>query len=172
MFGCYAQSQIEGFWGVRLGESESSVVNTIKRQFKDAQYENLSTRQFVVRKAKLAGLDVDACYLIFTDGKLHSAKFTKSYSRFTSSESSAQRFIASVQPDVQNDYIAFCEAFNSKYGMPKSQGTTVKWISSNGNSISVKQFSQCKETPVGSTPYFGAMGVEIIYEIGSHLNDF
>lgn len=57
-----AQPQIEGFWGVKLGEPENTVVRKVRQSYPSADYaRDTNGHPFVARHIKLAGLDVGAC---------------------------------------------------------------------------------------------------------------
>ena len=152
---CFAQTaqpQIEGFWGVKLGEPENAVVRKV---------------------IKLAGLDADNCSFKFTNGILSEAKFTKAVGRFVEA-SQAQAYVNSLTQQVQSDYQEFCEAISSKYGTPKVSGQTVTWTTSNGNSIIIKPFTNTTGYIMDNGTTWAGAGIYIIYTYakGSHLNDF
>lgn len=168
------QSQIEGFWGVKLGESETTVVRKIRQSYPNADYDrSVNGKPFRVNNAKLAGLDVNNCDFKFTNGIFTEAKFTKGGGRFVEA-SQAQAYVNSLSQQVQNDYQEFCEAISSKYGTPKVSGQTVTWSTSNGNSIIIKPFTNTPGYIMDNGTTWAGAGIYIIYTYakGSHLNDF
>ncbi len=169
-----SQPQIEGFWGVKLGEPESTVVRKVRQSYPTADYaRDTNGKPFRVNNVKLAGLDVDNCNFKFTNGILSEAKFTKAVGRFVEA-SQAQAYINSLSPQVQNDYQEFCEAISSKYGTPKVSGQTVTWTTSNGNSIIIKPFTNTPGYIMDNGTTWAGAGIYITYTYakGSHLNDF
>lgn len=169
-----SQPQIEGFWGIKLGEPESTVVRKVRQSYPSADYDrSVNGKPFRVNHAKLAGLDVDYCNFKFTNGVLSEAKFTKAVGRFVEA-SQAQTYVNSLSPQVQNDYQEFCEAISSKYGTPKVSGQTVTWTTSNGNSIIIKPFTNTTGYIMDNGTTWAGAGIYIIYTYakGSHLNDF
>ena len=173
----YAQSpqpQIEGFWGVKLGESENTVVRTVRQSYPSANYAKDTTgHPFTVGSCKLAGLDVTNCQFTFTNGIFTQAKFNKSAGWKQIHVSRVQTFLNSISQNMQSDYQEFCEAISEKYGTPRVAGQTVTWRTSNGNSITIKPWVKEDSGIVfddGTT--FAGMGFYIIYSKGSHLNDF
>lgn len=167
-----AQPQIEGFWGVKLGESENTVVRKVRQSYPKADYARDSNgHPFVARNVKLAGLDVGAVEIKFSNGIFTEAKFTKGGGRFVEA-SQAQAYVNSLSPQVQNDYQEFCEAISAKYGTPKMSGQTVRWTTSNGNSIIIKPWVNIPGYIMDDGTTWAASGIYIIYTKGSHLNDF
>lgn len=167
-----AQEQIEGFWGIKLGDSETSVVSKVKQQYPNAKYEEFSTgKQFVCRKVYLAGIEVDNCYFTFTNGVFTRARFVKARGGKSMPYSQIQSYLNSIQPNVQNDYVQFCKTIESKYGTPQTFSSTVEWKTSNGNSITIKPWTLTDSMPF-SEEYWVSMGIEIIYAQGTHTNDF
>lgn len=168
------QSQIEGFWGVKLGESENTVVRTVKQSYPSADYAKETVgHPFRVHNCKLAGLDVSHCEFTFTNGIFTRAEFNKSAGWERVPVSSVQSFLNSISQNMQSDYQEFCEAISEKYGIPRVAGQTVTWRTSNGNSITIKPWvtENFGMTFDDNTTYAG-MGILIIYSKGSHLNDF
>lgn len=169
-----SQPQIEGFWGVKLGESENAVVRKVRQSYPSADYaRDTNGKPFRVNNVKLAGLDVDNCNFKFTNGILSEAKFTKAVGRFVE-VSQAQAYVNSLAQQVQNDYQEFCEAISAKYGTPKVSGQTVTWTTSNGNSIVIKPFTNTSGYIMDNGTTWAGAGIYIIYTYGknSHLNDF
>lgn len=168
----FAQTQIEGFWGVKLGDTESSVVSKVKQQYPNAQYEEFSTgKQFVCRKVHLAGIEVEVCYFTFVNGVFTKARFVKSGGGKRLPYNQIQNYLNSIQPSVQNNYVQFCKTIESKYGTPQTFSSTVIWQTSNGNSITIKPWTLTDKMPF-SEEYWASMGIEIIYAQGTHINDF
>lgn len=168
------QPQIEGFWGVKLGEPENTVVRKVRQSYPSADYaRDTNGHPFVARYVKLAGLDVGAVEFKFCNGIFTEAKFTKGGGRFVEA-SQAQAYVNSLSPQVQNDYQEFCEAISAKYGTPKVSGQTVTWTTSNGNSIIIKPFTNTPGYIMDNGTTWAAAGIYIIYTYakGSHLNDF
>lgn len=174
---CFAQTaqpQIEGFWGVKLGEPENAVVRKVRQSYPSADYDrSVNGKPFRVNNVKLAGLDADNCSFKFTNGILSEAKFTKAVGRFVEA-SQAQAYVNSLTQQVQSDYQEFCEAISSKYGTPKVSGQTVTWTTSNGNSIIIKPFTNISGYIMDNGTTWAGAGIYIIYTYakGSHLNDF
>lgn len=169
-----AQPQIEGFWGVKLGEPENTVVRKVRQSYPSADYDrSVNGKPFRVNNAKLAGLDVNSCDFKFINGILSEAKFTKGGGRFVDA-SQAQAYVNSLAQQAQNDYQEFCEAISSKYGTPKVSGQTVTWSTSNGNSIIIKPFTNTPGYIMDNGTTWAGAGIYIIYTYanGSHLNDF
>lgn len=173
-FAQITQPQIEGFWGVKLGEPENTVVRKVRQSYPSADYaRDTNGKPFRVNNVKLAGLDADNCIFKFTNGILSEAKFTKAVGRFVEA-SQAQAYVNSLSPQVQNDYQEFCEAISAKYGTPRVSGQTVTWTTSNGNSIIIKPFTNTSGYIMDDGTTWAAAGIYIIYTYakGSHLNDF
>ena len=174
---CFAQTaqpQIEGFWGVKLGEPENAVVRKVRQSYPSADYDrSVNGKPFRVNNIKLAGLDADNCSCKFSKGILSEAKFTKAVGRFVEA-SQAQAYVNSLTQQVQSDYQEFCEAISSKYGTPKVSGQTVTWTTSNGNSIIIKPFTNTTGYIMDNGTTWAGAGIYIIYTYakGSHLNDF
>lgn len=169
-----AQPQIEGFWGVKLGESENAVVRKVRQSYPNADYaRDTNGKPFRVQNAKLAGLDVDNCEFKFKNGIFTEAKFNKVAGWRSVSVSQAQSYLNSLSPNMQSNYQDICDRLSEKYGTPKVSGQTVTWRTSNGNSITVKPWSMSDNGYVddyGRT--WAGMGIHIIYSKGEHLNDF
>lgn len=173
----YAQSsqpQIEGFWGVKLGETENTVVRKVRQSYPNADYDRSANgKPFRVNNGKLAGLEVNTCDFKFTNGIFTEAKFTKGGGRFVDA-SQAQAYVNSLAQQSQSDYQEFCEAISSKYGTPKVSGQTVTWSTSNGNSITIKPFTNTPGYIMDNGTTWAGAGIYIIYTYtnGSHVNDF
>lgn len=166
------QPQIEGFWGVQLGESEITVVRKVRQHYPKADYaRDTNGHPFVARYVKLAGLDVDAVEFKFSNGVFVEAEFSKGDGRFVN-PSQVQSFLNSHSSQVQSDYQDFCEAISAKYGTPKVSGQTVRWTTSNGNSITIKPWVNTHGYIMDNGTTWAASGIYIIYTKGSHLNDF
>ncbi len=176
MLECVAQSaqpQIEGFWGVKLGGTESTVTTKVKQSYPSAYYDREVTgHPFRVKNCKLAGLDVDDCQFKFSNGVFSEAKFVKTAGGRFVNASNAQSFVSSLTPQMQSDYQDFCEAISQKYGTPKVSGQTATWRTSNGNSITVKPWTNISSYVMDDGTTWAATGIYIIYSKGSHLNDF
>ena len=177
MLGCVAQMthpQIEGFWGVKLGESESTVIRKVRQSYPKADYsKDTNGHPFGANNVKLAGIDIDRVEFKFKNGVFIEAKFNKSAGWKQVHVSRVQTFLNSISQNMQSDYQECCEAISEKYGTPKVAGQTVKWRTSNGNSITLKPWIKEDFGYVfddGTT--FAGMGFYIIYSKGSHLNDF
>lgn len=169
-----AQPQIEGFWGVKLGEPENSVVRKVRQSYPSADYaRDTNGKPFRANNVKLAGLDADNCSFKFTNGILSEAKFTKAVGRFVEA-SQAQAYVNSLTQQVQSDYQEFCEAISSKYGTPKVSGQTATWTTTNGNSIIIKPFTNTPGYIMDNGTTWAGAGIYIIYTYAkcSHLNDF
>ncbi len=167
-----AQPQIEGFWGVKLGEPENTVVRKVRQSYPSADYaRDTNGHPFVARHIKLAGLDVGAVEFKFSNGVFTEAKFTKGDGKFVNA-SQVQPFLNSRSTQVQSDYQDFCEAISAKYGTPKVSGQTVRWVTSNGNSITIKPWINTPGYILDDGTTWAASGIYIIYTKGSHLNDF
>lgn len=181
LFNCflsYSQTfpQIEGFWGVKLGERESIVVQQVRKSYPSADYDkNLKGNPFKVRDVKLAGIDMLNCEFTFEHGIFTKATFYESIGHKLISTSQVQNYFNSLQPQFQSAYQEICDILSEKYGTPKVSGQTVTWRSSNGNSITVKPWKYTTEHP-DTYSYKGqsiaTMGIHITYSKGSHLNDF
>lgn len=169
----FAQVQIEGFWGVKLGDTQRSVVSKVKQSYPNADYD-MSTKghPFRAKNVSLAGLDVDDCQFTFTNGIMTKAQFLKSAGGKFVNASNAQSFVSSLTPQMQSDYQDFCEAISQKYGTPRVSGQTATWRTSNGNSITVKPWTNISSYIMDDGTTWAAMGIYIIYSKGSHLNDF
>lgn len=170
----FAQAQIEGFWGVKLGDTERSVVNKVKQSYTSAKYvKYASGYKFNTGNVSLAGIDMDNCELVFTKGVFTKAIFNRATGWKQIHVSRVQSFLNSLTQQMQSDYQEVCDAISSKYGTPKVSGQTAIWRTSNGNSITVKPWIKEDSGIVlddGTT--FAGMGIYIIYSKGSHLNDF
>lgn len=168
----FAQEQIEGFWGVKLGDSETSVVSKIKQLYPNAKYEAYTTgKQFISGKAHLAGIEVANCYFTFTNGIFTSAKIVKAHGGQQVQYGQIQNYLNSIQTYVQDDFVQFCQIMESKYGTPQIYLSTATWRTSNGNSITIKPWTLKDKTPFDSK-YWVSMGIEIIYAKSSHIDDF
>lgn len=169
-----SQPQIEGFWGVKLGESETTVVRTVRQSYPSADYDKSTTgKPFRVNNVKLAGLDIDKCEFKFKNGIFTEAKFNKVAGWRSVNMSQVQNYLSSLAQTAQSDYQDICDRLSEKYGTPKVSGQTVSWRTSNGNSITVKPWSMADNGYVddyGRT--WAGMGIHIIYSKGEHLNDF
>ena len=129
--------------------------------------------KFQARNVSLAGLDMDNCEFVFTNGIFTKATFNKPTGWKQIHVSRVQSFLSSLNQQMQSDYQEVCDAISSKYGTPKISGQTVTWRTSNGNSITVKPWIKEDAGIVlddGTT--FAGMGIYIIYSKGSHINDF
>lgn len=172
----YAQSpqpQIEGFWGVKLGDTENNVVSKVRQSYPKADYDrSVNGHPFRIKNVKLAGIDVNDCIFTFSNGILTSAKFTKSAGGRFVNASQVDSFLSSISQQAQSDYQEFCEAISEKYGTPRASGQTVTWLTSNSNSITIKPFTNTPGYIMDDGTTFAAMGIFIIYTKGSHLNDF
>lgn len=170
----FAQAQIEGFWGVKLGDTQRSVVSKVKQSYPKADYDmSLNGHPFRANNVSLAGLDVDNCQFTFTNGIFTKAIFNKATGWKQIHASRVQSFLNSLTQQMQSDYQDICDAISSKYGTPKVSGQTAIWRTSNGNSITVKPWIKEDAGIIlddGTT--FAGMGIYIIYSKGSHLNDF
>lgn len=170
----FAQAQIEGFWGVKLGDTERSVVSKVKQSYPSANYVKYSSGyKFKVFNVSLAGLDVDNCEFDFTSGILKKATFNKIVGWKQIHVSRVQSFLNSLTQQMQSDYQEVCDAISSKYGTPKVSGQTAIWKTTNGNSITVRPWIKEDAGIVlddGTT--LAGMGIYIIYSKGSHLTDF
>lgn len=169
-----AQPQIEGFWGVKLGDTQRSVVSKVKQSYPNADYD-MSTKghPFRAKNVSLAGIEVGSCEFTFNNGIFTKATFNKPTGWKQIHVSRVQSFLNSLSQQMQSDYQEVCDAISSKYGTPKVSGQTVIWRTSNGNSITVKPWIKEDAGIVfddGTT--FAGMGIYIIYSKGSHLNDF
>lgn len=167
-----AQPQIEGFWGVKLGEPENTVVRKVRQTYPSADYaRDINGHPFTATKVKLAGLDVNAVRFKFSNGIFTEAQFTVGDGKFVNA-SQVQPFLNSRSSQVQSDYQDFCEAISAKYGAPKVSGQTVRWVTSNGNSIAIKPWINTPGYILDDGTTWAASGIYIIYTKGSHLNDF
>ena len=138
----FAQAQIEGFWGVKFGDSERNVVSKVRQSYPNADYKrDTKGHPFTASQVSLAGLDVDACEFTFKNGIFTKAQFVKSAGGKFVYASNAQSFVNSLMPQMQSDYQDFCEAISQKYGTPRVSGQTATWRTSNGNSITVKPWT-------------------------------
>ena len=116
----FAQAQIEGFWGVKLGDTERSVVSKVKQSYPSANYVKYSSGyKFKVFNVSLAGLDVDNCEFDFTSGILKKATFNKIVGWKQIHVSRVQSFLNSLTQQMQSDYQEVCDAISSKYGIVK-----------------------------------------------------
>lgn len=169
--------QIEGFWGVKLGGRESTVIQTVRKSYPSADYDkNITGHPFRATNVKLAGMDMASCQFTFEHGILAKASFYKSIGkRRLINNTQIQNYFNSLQSQFQSDYQEICETISEKYGNPKVTGQTVTWKSSNGNSITVKPWTSTVEHPdtySNKGQSFVSMGIYIIYSKGEHLNDF
>lgn len=113
--------QIEGFWGVKLGEPENSVVRKVRQSYPSADYDrSVNGKPFRVNNVKLAGLDADNCSFKFTNGMLSEAKFTKAVGRFVEA-SQAQAYVNSLTQQVQAIIRNFVKQFPQNMVRPKFQ---------------------------------------------------
>lgn len=168
------QPQIDGFWGVKLGDTERNVVYKVRQSYPNADYRrDTNGHPFTARQVSLAGLEMDACEFTFKNGIFTKATFNKSVGWKQIHVSRVQSFLNSLTQQMQSDYQEVCDAISSKYGTPKVSGQTAIWRTTNGNSITVKPWIKEDAGIVlddGTT--FAGMGIHIIYSKGSHLTDF
>lgn len=171
-----AQNAIEGFWGIKLGESQNVVINKVKQNYPKAEWSRDSKGDyFVARQVHIAGLEANACEFRFTKGVLSTAEFIvcpDGGRNVPPAQVEAQ--LKRVLPGVQSVYAQFYNAFTSKYGEPTITGEILTWHSSNGNSITVKPWTNTYENTIGYDvgSWWVAMGLKVTYAKGFHLNDY
>lgn len=172
----YAQSPIEGFWGIKLGESQSIVVNKVKKLYPSSEWSRDSKgNYYVARQVHIAGLEAGACEFRFTNGVLTKAEFIICPSGGRNVP--ASQVEAQIQRDisaVQSVYEEFSNVFASKYGTPNIAGEIITWRSNNGNSITIKPWINTYENTIGYDVgyWWVAMGIYVTYAKGTHVNDF
>ena len=170
----FSQTQIEGFWGIKLGEPESTVVTKVKQKYPNAKYEQYTSgKEFVAPDVNIAGIDVNCCCFTFRNGIFTKAVFAigNTVPDFFKSMNHVQNFFDSVTANVQNYYAQFYERMQNKYGAPSiSSSSSTTWRTSNGNSITISTYKNYNYLPgVGYSP---AMGVQLTYSLGTNSTDY
>lgn len=165
------QSPIEGFWGVKLGESTSDVVSKVKKIYPKSDWYQGST--YRAGNVQIAGLDAYWCYLQFADGVLTEAKF-----RIEATDRDVPAFLVDSeikrsQAQAQSTYTQLCNMFASKYGTPTVTGEIATWRSSNGNSINIETKTYFCENKCGDydpdDTWNVSVCIHITYSKGSNI---
>lgn len=170
----FSQTQIEGFWGIKLGEPESTVVTKVKQKYPNAKYvQYTSGKEFVAPNVNIAGIDVSSCHFTFRNGIFTKAVFAIGdiAPDFLKNMNHVQNFFDSVTAKVQNYYAQFYERMQNKYGTPSiSSSSSTIWRTSNGNSITISTYKNNDYLPGGG--YLPAMGVLLTYSLGTNSTDY
>ncbi|WP_289766269.1 hypothetical protein [Bacteroides acidifaciens] len=141
--GTYAQTSIDGVWGIKFGESENSVMQKL-----NAKYPGRPTKEgggILVKDVRLGDQLFEGAAFMFNNNQLRGILFTAIYqyeNSFTSpiTFNEAQKWLDDNRPKIKqtaNRHIV--EMLASKYGT-QSRGSSDSyafWKDSNGNFIEV-----------------------------------
>lgn len=170
----YSQQQIEGFWNIKLGEKESTVIASVKKQYPNAKFdEDIVGKPFRVRNPYLAGIEMNVCEFSFSNNVFVKAEFSKGTGRVVP-EYERQSFISTTEQEILPYYSQLVELMSSKYGTPITSINSALWRTSNGNTITVKLVSstQREDFLIGKGKVYIYYGMSVIYSTGTHINDF
>ncbi len=100
-----AQTQIEGFWGVKLGDTERNVVSKVRQSYPNADY-NRDTKghPFTATKVSLAGVECDRCVFTFTNGTFTKYEFNHTGGWKQVHVCRVQSFLNSLTLQMHSDY--------------------------------------------------------------------
>jgi hypothetical protein len=78
--GCH-QDKIDGFWGLKFGESKAAVVNSLKKRFgEDMKLEDIKREDgrgdvLIIKNVEFGGITFKNAFLSFSENKLYGGYF-------------------------------------------------------------------------------------------------
>lgn len=168
----YSQQQIEGFWNIKLGERESIVISSVKKQYPNAKFDDdIVGKPFRVKKPYLAGIEMDVCEFSFSNNIFVKAEFDKGDAKIIP-EYELQSFVSKMEQDLLPYFSQLVNLISSKYGTPIMGGDSALWRSSNGNTIIIKSKTTTNREVFDNGMVWTYYGLTVIYTKGVHVNDF
>lgn len=166
------QSSISSVYGVRLGDSENSVVSSLNSQGIKGEWKTISKERFYrVESPTLGNCIFEACTFRFSDGKLSKVRFFSSNGAYADPNFEGAN---PYYPDRFNsDVDRFQRIFNTmkldllgKYGTPQLEDESrLIWRSANGNQLTIEY--NYKDETMDSGWHDCFAGVYVTYEYNS-----